>query len=138
MAVPPTLPSVVDWAKIVETCTPAIVELRVNYVRYFEDQEAGCGIGTGFVVDKERGFILTNRHVVSSGPVTATAVFTNKKLINVIPVYRDPIHDFGFFKYNPEDIDYPELVEVRLAPEVTSRCSSICDDQIVLESENRY
>ena len=30
---------------------------------------------TGFVVDAERGLILTNRHVVTPGPVVAEAVF---------------------------------------------------------------
>ena len=34
-------------------------------------------VATGFVVDAERGLILTNRHVVHQGPVTAEAIFLN-------------------------------------------------------------
>ena len=34
---------------------------------------------TGFVVDKKRGILLTNRHVVKPGPVVAEAVFLNRE-----------------------------------------------------------
>lgn len=110
--------SYIDWTKIVHDATSAVVELQVNYVRSFAGVRAHCGVGTGFVVDKKRGYILTNRHIISLGPITATAVFTNKKRINVIPVYRDPVHDFGIFKYDPSEIDYPQLSEIQLAPKV--------------------
>jgi len=32
---------------------------------------------TGFVVDAERGYILTNRHVVCSGPFWGYCIFDN-------------------------------------------------------------
>jgi S1-C subfamily serine protease len=35
--------------------------------------DAGFSYATGFVVDLELGLILTNRHVVTTGPVTAVA-----------------------------------------------------------------
>mmetsp|Transcript_3512 Transcript_3512/g.4724 ORF Transcript_3512/g.4724 Transcript_3512/m.4724 type:complete len:941 (-) Transcript_3512:1634-4456(-) len=106
-----------SWTNTIERCLPAIVELRVDYVRTFDGQRATNGVGTGFVVDKARGIILTNRHIVTLGPITANAVFTNKKRIPVIPIYRDPIHDFGFFQYDPKEVDYKELTEIKLAPE---------------------
>jgi hypothetical protein len=28
-------------------------------------------------------------------------VFQNNEEVRVIPIYRDPVHDFGFFKFNP-------------------------------------
>jgi pro-apoptotic serine protease NMA111 len=56
---------------------------------------------TGFVVDAERGLILTNRHVVMPGPVVAEAVFLNHEEVELTPVYRDPVHDFGFYRYDP-------------------------------------
>lgn len=41
-----------------------------------------------FVVDAERGIILTNRHVVTTGPVTADAVFANKEEVSLLPRMR--------------------------------------------------
>jgi len=32
-----------------------------------------------------------------TGPVVAEAMFVNREEIPVYPVYRDPVHDFGFF-----------------------------------------
>ncbi|HEX7029749.1 MAG TPA: PDZ domain-containing protein, partial [Gammaproteobacteria bacterium] len=70
---------------------------------------------TGFVVDAENGIILTNRHVVQPGPVTAEAVFRNHEEVELRPVYRDPVHDFGFYRYDPEALQYiePEAIELR-------------------------
>ena len=31
----------------------------------------------------------------------AEAVFQNNEEVRVIPIYRDPVHDFGFFRFNP-------------------------------------
>jgi S1-C subfamily serine protease len=69
------------------------------------------------VVDAERGLILTNRHVVTPGPVIAEAIFRNNEEVRLTPVYRDPVHDFGFFRFNPEDLRYIEPVELPLNAE---------------------
>ena len=55
-------------------------------------------MATGFVVDKRRGLILTNRHVVTTGPVVAHAVFSSMEEVDAVAWYRDPVHDFGVFK----------------------------------------
>ena len=34
-----------------------------------------------------------------------------------MPVYRDPVHDFGFFRYDPSDLHYIEPAELPLAPD---------------------
>mmetsp|Transcript_18198 Transcript_18198/g.30996 ORF Transcript_18198/g.30996 Transcript_18198/m.30996 type:complete len:579 (+) Transcript_18198:1174-2910(+) len=96
---------------------PAVVVLRVCNVRAFDGEGRSQGNGTGFVVDKENGLILTNRHIVSPGPVQADATFLNKEEVYVRPVYRDPVHDSGFFKFDPKDIRFMDLVEIPLAPE---------------------
>jgi S1-C subfamily serine protease len=41
---------------------------------------------------------LTNRHVVSAAPIVAQAVLTNYEEVDLKPVYRDPVHDFGFMQ----------------------------------------
>jgi hypothetical protein len=40
------------------------------------------------VVDAARGIILSNRHVVSTGPVKAEGIFANKEAVDLIPIYR--------------------------------------------------
>jgi S1-C subfamily serine protease len=51
---------------------------RVTQTRSFDTENAGSSYATGFVVDSKRGIILTNRHVVTPGPVVADAVFLNR------------------------------------------------------------
>ena len=49
----------------------------------FEDEQATVALGTGFVVDKERGLILTNRHITGVGPVRALAIFDRHEELEV-------------------------------------------------------
>ena len=56
-----------DWRKALSKVVPAVVVLRTTACRAFDTESAGCSSATGFVVDKRRGIILTNRHVVKPG-----------------------------------------------------------------------
>jgi S1-C subfamily serine protease len=80
-----------DWGSTIARVTPGIVSMRVNSVRSHEGFAASFSYATGFVVDAERGIILSNRHVVTTGPIQAEAVFSNKEEVPVIPIYRDPV-----------------------------------------------
>lgn len=106
-----------DWRKALNTVVPAVVVLRTTACRAFDTEAAGASYATGFVVDKRRGIILTNRHVVKPGPVVAEAMFVNREEIPVYPIYRDPVHDFGFFRYDPAAIQFLSYEEIPLAPE---------------------
>lgn len=106
-----------DWRKALNKVVPAVVVLRTTACRAFDTEAAGASYATGFVVDKRRGIILTNRHVVKPGPVVAEAMFVNREEIPVYPIYRDPVHDFGFFRYDPSAIQFLNYDEIPLAPE---------------------
>ncbi|KAK8694381.1 hypothetical protein V6N13_071935 [Hibiscus sabdariffa] len=106
-----------DWRKALQKVVPAVVVLRTTACRAFDTESAGASSATGFVVDKRRGIILTNRHVVKPGPVVAEAMFLNREEITVHPLYRDPVHDFGFFRYDPDAIQFLDYEEIPLAPE---------------------
>lgn len=106
-----------DWRKALHKVVPAVVVLRTTACRAFDTESAGSSYATGFVVDKVRGIILTNRHVVKPGPVIAEAMFVNREEIPVYPIYRDPVHDFGFFRYDPAAIQFLSYEEIPLAPE---------------------
>ncbi|KAJ6402441.1 hypothetical protein OIU84_014520 [Salix udensis] len=54
------------------------------------------------------------------GPVNAQAIFASNEEIPVRPIYRDPVHDFGFFSYDPGAIRFLNYEEIPLAPEAAS------------------
>jgi S1-C subfamily serine protease len=96
----------------------AIVTIRSLYVKAFEGSSADFSHATGFVVDAERGFIMTNRHVVDIGPSVQEAVFArSKEEVELSPVWRDPIHDVGILKFDPSKVKRAPLVDLKLNPE---------------------
>jgi len=105
------------WEATLRRVVPAVVALRVAGTRSFDTEPAAVVAATGFVVDAERGLVLTNRHVVRPGPVTAEAVFLNHETVPVRALYRDPVHDFGFFRFDPDAVRFLEPGEIALAPE---------------------
>lgn len=106
-----------SWNRTLERISSAVVSIRVDSTRAFDTERNQSSQATGFVVDAERGLILTNRHVVTPGPVRAQAIFLNQEEVDLIPVYRDPVHDFGFFSYNPADLQFMVPAELELVPE---------------------
>ena len=86
---------------------------RVTQTRAFDTEAASSSYATGFVVDAARGVILTNRHVVTPGPVTSEAIFLNREEVPVRPLYYDPVHDFGFLGFDPSKLQFMKLGQVR-------------------------
>ena len=113
------------WNTTLEAISTAVVSIRVDSTRAFDTERNQSSQATGFVVDAERGLILTNRHVVTPGPVVAQAIFLNQEEVELVPVYRDPVHDFGFFRYDPADLRFIEPVELALVPEAAAIGSDI-------------
>jgi S1-C subfamily serine protease len=105
------------WEATLRRVVPAVVALRVSGTRSFDTEAASVVSATGFVVDARRGLVLTNRHVVRPGPVTAEAVFLNHETVPVQALYRDPVHDFGVFRFDPGAVRFMEPGEIALAPE---------------------
>jgi len=69
------------------------------------------------VVDQDRGIILTNRHITGVGPMRATATFDRHEELEVEVLYRDPVHDFGFFQYDPAQLRLTRCAEISLDPQ---------------------
>jgi S1-C subfamily serine protease len=105
------------WTETLERISSGVVSIRVDSTRAFDTEWNSSSQATGFVVDAESGLILTNRHVVTPGPVVAEAVFRNNEEVRLTPVYRDPVHDFGFFRYDPAELRYIEPAELPLVPD---------------------
>lgn len=105
------------WSKMLDRVSSGVVSIRVDATRAFDTEWNSSSQATGFVVDADEGIILTNRHVVAPGPVVAEAVFRNHEEVELEPIYRDPVHDFGFFRYDPSELEYLDPAEIELAPE---------------------
>ena len=110
------LSSAERWDITLKRAIKGIVCIKATKLRSFDTDLAGSYTATGFIVDKTRGIVLTNRHVVNPGPTTATAIFENYEEVLLQPVYYDPVHDFGFYKYEPSKIKFAEIEEIELYP----------------------
>ncbi len=114
-AAPPS--SAAQWEATLERVVDAVVAIRTTTPRSFDTDGASNGVATGFVVDAERGILLTNRHVVHPGPVVAEAVFQDHEEVPLTALYRDPVHDFGFFRFDPAAVEFQDVGQLELAPE---------------------
>jgi hypothetical protein len=65
-------------------------------------RDALCPDGVPLLV--ERHFDATPAHAVR-----AQAVFLNREEIPVRALYRDPVHDFGFFVFDPSLLQFMEV-----------------------------
>ena len=118
VAVPaPGIPgSPANWAQTLERIATGVVTIQIDSTRAFDTEWNTTAQATGFVIDAKRGLILTNRHVVTPGPVTAQAIFLNREEVQLYPVYRDPIHDFGIYRYDPAKLKFIQPAELPLYP----------------------
>jgi pro-apoptotic serine protease NMA111 len=105
------------WGAALSVAADAVVSIQVDAPVAFDTNGAGSSSATGFVVDAERGIVLTNRHVIRTGPVVATATFRNREQVDLVPLYRDPVHDFGFFRYDPEALAHMRPRALALRPD---------------------
>ena len=106
-----------SWNTTLDKISSGVVSIQIDSTRAFDTDRNQSTQATGFVVDAEQGLILTNRHVVTTGPVVAQAIFLNQEEVELVPLYRDPVHDFGFFKYDPRALRFIKPEELKLVPE---------------------
>ena len=112
----PTPSTPANWAQTLERIASGVVTIQIDSTRAFDTEWNTSAQATGFVIDAKRGLILTNRHVVTPGPVTAQATFQNREEVQLYPVYRDPVHDFGIYRYDPAKLKFIQPSELPLYP----------------------
>jgi len=79
----------------------------------FLGDRKGTTFGAGFLVDREKGWILTNRHVVAEAPSLVDVRFRDSDYIVAEKLYLDPQVDLALIRIPPVSIpDY--AVEARL------------------------
>ncbi|KAK5467093.1 hypothetical protein LTS15_000063 [Exophiala xenobiotica] len=106
-----------EWQATIERVIKSVVSIHFCQTCSFDTDLSTSSQATGFVVDAENGYILTNRHVVCAGPFWGYCVFDNHEECDVRPVYRDPVHDFGILQFDPKAIKYMQLQALTLQPE---------------------
>ena len=92
---------------VVKRVANATVLIRTNLLHGFaEDRKAtGRWMGSGFLVDKEKGWIVTNRHVAGIGPAELRVQFVDsKKKIPAERIYVDSKHDLALLKVDPNEL----------------------------------
>lgn len=107
-----------EWQATIERVVRNVVSIHFAQTCSFDTESALTSEATGFVVDAERGYILTNRHVVGPGPFWGYAIFDNHEEVDVYPVYRDPVHDFGVLRFDPKEIKYMPVSALKLRPDL--------------------
>lgn len=107
-----------EWQMTIEKVVRNVVSIHFCQTCSFDTDSAVSSEATGFVVDAEKGYILTNRHVVGAGPFLGYCIFDNHEECDVYPVYRDPVHDFGILRFDPKAIKYMPVASLTLRPDL--------------------
>ena len=66
-----------EWQATIEKVVRNVVSIHFCQTCSFDTDGAVSSEATGFVVDAQRGYILTNRHVVGAGPFWGYCIFDN-------------------------------------------------------------
>lgn len=79
ISLPPTTATAdsAEWQATIEKVVRNVVSIHFCQTCSFDTDSAISSEATGFVVDAERGYILTNRHVVGAGPFWGYCIFDN-------------------------------------------------------------
>lgn len=76
-------------------------QVRTIVVLPFEGDRKGAMRGAGFLVDAERGWIMTNSHVVSSSQAQVQVGFSDNEFIDAKRIYVDPFLDLAILQVDP-------------------------------------
>lgn len=66
--------------------------------------DGGSGLGTGFLIDKKRGWIVTNAHVSTRSPSSIKVSFKEGKRIDAKRIHVDPLIDLAILEIAAADI----------------------------------
>lgn len=75
-----------EWQATIEKVVRNVVSIHFCQTCSFDTDAAVSTEATGFVVDAERGYILTNRHVVGAGPFWGHCIFDNHEEVSNGPL----------------------------------------------------
>ncbi len=80
------------------------VQIKTAVPVPFEGEEQGAWSGAGFLVDRQRGWIMTNAHVASRSPSAMEVGFKDRDFVDAHKVYVDPYLDLAIIAMDPASI----------------------------------
>ena len=83
---------------VFKTALKYTVQIRATLPVPFDGDRKGSGLGAGFVVDAERGWIMTNAHVVGRSPSRVEVAFHGREFVEAAKVYVDPFLDVAIVR----------------------------------------
>src|SRR5215813_14735412 len=83
---------------VFKTALGYTVQIRATLPVPFSGDRKGSGLGAGFVVDAERGWIMTNAHVVGRSPSRIEVAFYGQDFAEASKVYVDPFLDVAIVR----------------------------------------
>ncbi|MGD8349445.1 MAG: trypsin-like peptidase domain-containing protein [Gammaproteobacteria bacterium] len=89
------------------------VKIETSTEHPFLGDRRGTTFGAGFLVDREKGWILTNRHVVAEAPSLVDVRFLDSDYVAAEKLYLDPQVDLALIRIPPSSIP-DNAVEARL------------------------
>ena len=85
------VPDSAEWQRTIESVVRNVVSIRFCQTCSFDTDSAITSEATGFVVDAEKGYILTNRHVVCAGPFWGYCVFDNHEEVSFFDTFSGDV-----------------------------------------------
>ena len=88
---------------VLEDANLYTVKFRTSVDRPFrEDKNAGLRKGSGFLINKDKGLILTNAHITARSKSKVRVAFKNYGFSPVKQVYVDPRIDIAIVQIDPK------------------------------------
>lgn len=100
-------------AKILADAKSYTAHIEVSGSIALNQDDGKSGQATAFLIDKERGWLLTNAHVARRSPVSMWVSFEKGNSIEATRVFVDSLLDIAIIKVAPEEID-PGRKEAKL------------------------
>ena len=79
------------------------VRIHTQITSPFVEDQRGSFEGAGFVVDSQRGWVLTNAHVVGHSPSSISVAFADRPFRPAKKIYVDPYSDIAIIEVDPLD-----------------------------------
>ncbi|KAJ4185090.1 hypothetical protein NW759_017000 [Fusarium solani] len=116
-----------QWDAAHDKARRSLFSMEITRPKPYANESAGTSWGSGNVVDKSRGLVLTNRHVVGGGPSYGYASYNDVREHTVRLVYSDPVHDYTFVglrtKQGAVPMDLADQLDLR--PDLARRGTEI-------------
>jgi serine protease Do len=108
-------PAAPDLGALLREAQRYTVKLRATVNWPLAPEQFGTGQGTGFVIDREKGWILTNAHVAKRSPAAVEVALTDSESdwIPADRIYADNFLDIAVVKVDPDNLP-PDAAQARL------------------------